>query len=182
MVTVGTRTSIKDMKRTKMCLYAGYYEMYITDRPLGKPYTLISWHYSAEAAEKRAQKEHPGDAYYFKTNLFPDDYQQPEGIPLEKLGQISYNSSGVYYATSGLSSSDANSFTLEQWAQMEAAGAVFLRNGVYKNDYDSYDDSFFTRDPIASRHYDIRYEPYYIFSDYSGPEWPDMIRLVKYVD
>ena len=114
--------------------------------------------------------------------LFPDDYQQPEGIPLEKLGQISYNSSGVYYATSGLSSSDANSYTLEQWAQMEAAGAVFLRNGVYKNDYDSYDDSFFTRDPIASRHYDIRYEPYYIFSDYSGPEWPDMIRLVKYVD
>lgn len=60
--------------RTKIYLYAGYYEMFITDRPLDKPYTLISWHYSVEAAEKRAMKEHPDDRVYFKTNLFPDDY------------------------------------------------------------------------------------------------------------
>ena len=64
----------KDMKTNKIYLYAGYYEMFITDRPLGSPYVLISWHKSVEAAEKRAQKEHPGDAYYFKTNLYPDDY------------------------------------------------------------------------------------------------------------
>ena len=60
-------------KRTKIYLYAGYYEMFITDRPLDKPYSLISWHYSWEAAEKRARKEHPGDSYYFKTSIFPDD-------------------------------------------------------------------------------------------------------------
>ena len=47
--------------------------MYITDRPLGKPYSLISWHYSVDAAENRARKEHPDDHYYFKTNLYPDD-------------------------------------------------------------------------------------------------------------
>lgn len=63
-----------DIMRTKIYLYAGYYEMFITDRPLDKPYTLISWHYSVDAAEKRALKEHPDDKYYFKVNLFPDDY------------------------------------------------------------------------------------------------------------
>jgi len=60
-------------KRTKIYLYAGYYEMFITDRPLDKPYSLISWHYSVEAAEKRAEREHPDDKYYYKVNLFPDD-------------------------------------------------------------------------------------------------------------
>ena len=62
------------MKKTKIYLYAGYYEMFITDRKLDKPYSLISWHYSVDAAIKRAMREHPGDYYYFKTNLFPDDY------------------------------------------------------------------------------------------------------------
>ena len=66
---------MKDMKtkRTKIYLYAGYYEMFITDRPLDKPYSLISWHYSVEAATRRAEKEHPDDHYYYKANLFPDD-------------------------------------------------------------------------------------------------------------
>jgi len=116
--------------------------------------------------------------------LFPDGYQQPEGIPMEILKQIMYQSggAGVYQAYPELSSVQANSYSLEQWEKMEKAGAVFLRNGVYKNDYDTYDDSFFKRDPLISRHYDIKYGSYYIFSDYSGPEWPDIIRLVKYVD
>lgn len=61
------------MKKQKIYLYAGYYEMFITDCPLDKPYVLISWHYSPEAAAKRAEKEHPDDKYYYKTNLFPDD-------------------------------------------------------------------------------------------------------------
>ena len=68
---------MKDMKktpRTKIYLYAGYYEMYITDRPLDKPYSLISWHYSVAAAEKKAHWLHPDDPVFFKTNLYPDDY------------------------------------------------------------------------------------------------------------
>ena len=68
------RNNERDMKRNKIYLYAGYYEMFITDRPLDKPYTLISWHYSVDAAMRRAEKEHPDDPFYFKTNLYPDDY------------------------------------------------------------------------------------------------------------
>lgn len=59
--------------KQKIYLYAGYYEMYITDRPMPKPYSLISWHWSVDAAERAAQKAHPGDNYYFKTTLFPDE-------------------------------------------------------------------------------------------------------------
>lgn len=65
---------MKKQPRKKIYLYAGYYEMYITDRPLDRPYSLISWHYSVEAAERAAQKIHPDDHYYFKVDLFPDDY------------------------------------------------------------------------------------------------------------
>ena len=60
-------------KRKKFYLYAGYYEMYITDQPLGDPYSLISWHYSVEAAWKRAEKEHPDDPYFFKKEIYPED-------------------------------------------------------------------------------------------------------------
>lgn len=62
------------MKQKKIYLYAGYYEMFITDVPMPLPYTLISWHKSVEAAELNAKRLHPGDNYYFKVTLFPDDY------------------------------------------------------------------------------------------------------------
>ena len=87
------------MKRKKIYLYAGYYEMFITDTPLGKPYSLISWHYSVENAEKNAKRLHPDDNYYFKTNLFPEDLefvldsyiQSNEEIPLSEIqGQEFY--------------------------------------------------------------------------------------------
>lgn len=62
------------MKRKKIYLYAGYYEMYITDKPMPADYyTLISWHWSVDAAAKNAERLHPGDAYYYKAELFPDD-------------------------------------------------------------------------------------------------------------
>ena len=61
------------MKRQKIYLYAGYYEMYITDTPLKAPYSLISWHYSVDAAWRAAERAHPDDNYFFKTNLFPED-------------------------------------------------------------------------------------------------------------
>lgn len=60
------------MKRKKIYLYAGYYEMFITDVPMQKPYCLISWHYSVERAEMSAEKEHPGDVCHYKENLCPD--------------------------------------------------------------------------------------------------------------
>ena len=60
-------------KRRKIYLYGFYYEMFITDRPLEKPFSLISRHYSVEAAEKHAKRVQPGDKYYYKVDLFPDD-------------------------------------------------------------------------------------------------------------
>ena len=62
-----------DTKRKKIYLDAGYYEMFITDRPMPKPYSLLSWHWSVDAAENNAKRMHPGDNYYFKAELFPDD-------------------------------------------------------------------------------------------------------------
>ena len=75
-------------KRTKIYLYAGYYEMFITDRPLGKPYSLISWHYSVEAAERAARKAHPDDSYYFKASLFPDDLHYVLEDYIDKDGAV----------------------------------------------------------------------------------------------
>lgn len=76
------------MKKQKIYLYAGYYEMFITDRPLGKPYSLISWHYSVEAAMRNAEKLHQGDPYYFKTNLFPDDYHYVLEDAIDREGSV----------------------------------------------------------------------------------------------
>lgn len=76
------------MKKTKIYLYAGYYEMFITDRQLDKPYTLISWHYSVERAEERARKEHPDDHIFFKANLFPDDYHFVLEDYIDKEGSV----------------------------------------------------------------------------------------------
>lgn len=81
------------MKRTKIYLYAGYYEMFITDKPLDKPYSLISWHWSVDAAIRRAEKEHPDDNYYFQVELYPDYYDyvlesfsmQEKEIPIHEI-------------------------------------------------------------------------------------------------
>lgn len=74
--------------KQKIYLYAGYYEMFITDVPMPKPYSLISTHYTVEAAEKRAEKEHPGDAYYFKTSLYPDDYHYVLENYIDRYGSV----------------------------------------------------------------------------------------------
>lgn len=40
----------------KYYLYAGYYELWISDRVLGAPLTLISWHKSLENAANAAER------------------------------------------------------------------------------------------------------------------------------
>lgn len=75
-------------KKQKIYLYAGYYEMFITDRQLPNPYALISWHYSVDAAIDRAEKEHPGDKYYFKTTLFPDDFHYVLENAIDSIGSV----------------------------------------------------------------------------------------------
>ena len=142
---------------------------------------------------------HSSPKPYYKTNsapvtiagmdgiaLFPDDYQQPAGIPLQRPEQISYDNSGVYYWVDGLSASEANSFTFEQWAQMEAAGAVFIRNGVYKATPDKIfplNEEFFAHDPLPAHHWIIRDEYVGVgFTTITDIDRPDIIRLFKYVD
>lgn len=61
-----------DMAKT-IYLYAGYYEMYITDRPLDKPYVLMSKHRKVECAARAAEKAHPDDSYFYQEELFPDE-------------------------------------------------------------------------------------------------------------
>ena len=81
------------MKRKKIYLYAGYYEMFITDSPMDKPYELISWHWKLDRAIKRAEKEHPDDNYYFQVELYPDDYEyvlesfimEGEALPISEI-------------------------------------------------------------------------------------------------
>jgi len=74
--------------KTKIYLYAGYYEMFITDRPLAAPYSLISWHYSVSAAAKAAEKAHPGDSYYYKVDLFPDDLTYILEDAIDRYGAV----------------------------------------------------------------------------------------------
>ena len=76
------------MKQKKIYLYAGYYEMFITDVPMPLPYTLISWHKSVEAAERNAERLHPGDNYYFKVTLFPDDLKWVLEDVIDELGSV----------------------------------------------------------------------------------------------
>ena len=62
--------------------------MFITDVPMPLPYTLISWHKSVEAAERNAERLHPGDNYYFKVTLFPDDLKWVLEDVIDELGSV----------------------------------------------------------------------------------------------
>lgn len=57
----------------KIYLYAGYYELYITDKPMDRPYTLLSWHKSVDNAVKEAERI--DDTYFFQDDLLPEDLQ-----------------------------------------------------------------------------------------------------------
>ena len=64
----------------------------------------------------------------FGLAVFPDGYIQPDGIPFEPLGTLSYSSSvGGYY----IYTNNANVYSASQWTRMEQAGAVFLPTGSY---------------------------------------------------
>ena len=65
--------------------------------------------------------------------LFPDSYVQPSGIPLNHVNAASMDYGANY--------SDFNNYTAEQWAGMEAAGAIFLpaaHNGGGEGHYWSF--------------------------------------------
>jgi len=59
----------------KIYLYAGYYELYITDKEMPKPYTLISWHKSVENAMKAAERFDDYASVIYAEHLFPEEYR-----------------------------------------------------------------------------------------------------------
>lgn len=60
------------MKR-KFYLYAGYYELYITDRRLSRPYLLVSTHRRFDTAKKAAVHYDP-DAHIIYDNSVKEQY------------------------------------------------------------------------------------------------------------
>ena len=74
--------------KQKIYLYAGYYEMFITDVPMPKNYTLLSWHWSVEAAARNAERLHPGDNYYYKVDLYPDDFHWVLEQFIDRYGSV----------------------------------------------------------------------------------------------
>lgn len=50
----------------KYFLYAGYYELIFSTKPLDKPYVFLSWHKSIKNAEKAAQKFDADANYVFE--------------------------------------------------------------------------------------------------------------------
>lgn len=57
---------------TKYYLYAGYYEFWISTKKLGAPLTLISWHRSIDAAERRAEKEDNWANIIYDSDIYGD--------------------------------------------------------------------------------------------------------------
>ena len=111
--------------------------------------------------------------------VFPDSYSQPEGVPLQRIDQITYMSGGS--GVHGIPTNMMNTYTSDQWFLMEAAGAVFLPGGWYDID----ESGEITNEMISyhnfgsGSHYLIQ-EGLYTRTINLG--MPDMIRLVQYVE
>lgn len=58
--------------KKKYYLYAGYYKLYITDKLLRRPYTLLSTHRSFPAAWKAAEKKDPEEGVFVDMSLRND--------------------------------------------------------------------------------------------------------------
>lgn len=58
----------------KYFLYAGYYELIFSTKPLDKPYIFLSWHKSIKNAEKAAKKFDPDAHYVFENAELRAEY------------------------------------------------------------------------------------------------------------
>ena len=124
--------------------------------------------------------------------FIPDGFEQPEGITMERFETIIYSGSD---GSNHFVPTPQNEYTATQWAEMEKAGAVFIPVGDYKLPYpglviagdEVFDEAYFSREPLLRTSTHVTYETdsaenHFCFNTYSDPEWPDMIRLVKYLD
>lgn len=57
----------------KFYLYAGYYELFISNRPLRRPYSFISWHKSLDAVQRAAEKFDPDAHVHYAEQIAPPE-------------------------------------------------------------------------------------------------------------
>lgn len=106
------------MKR-KFFLYAGFYEMLITDRRLRRPYSLVSTHRSLEAAEEAARRNDPDQTTVYDQNIKKD---VAEAYPmLEDINILPFFDGGESAIEKGLSD-----YTLERLRRKYDCKATFL--------------------------------------------------------
>ena len=106
------------MKR-KFFLYAGFYEMLITDRRLRRPYSLVSTHRSLEAAEAAAKRFAPDKTVVYDQSIKNDVYNTYPWI--EDIDNLPFFNGGESAIEKGLSD-----YTLERLRRKYDCKATFL--------------------------------------------------------
>ena len=112
-------TGKKMKKTTKYYLYAGYYEFWISTKELCAPLTLMSWHRSIQAAERRAEKEDDLANIIYDSDIYGDtgilcDY------PFFNLEEMRQNGEIIDMSNYALNASLRTSLTTQQknrWKQ-----------------------------------------------------------------
>lgn len=63
---------MRNKDANKYYLYAGYYELWISNKRLRAPLALISWHKSLEAAQRAAEKYDDWATVILDADLLPE--------------------------------------------------------------------------------------------------------------
>lgn len=119
--------------------------------------------------------------------ILPDNWTTPEGASFTASTTLGLTNQGSYYHNGNNDNYSHNTYTAEQWAVMESAGAVFLpaaayRHGADSNIYYTYQGGFYW----SSTPYDSD-KAYYLNFYYNDldPQFKEMryggrpVRLVK---
>ena len=135
---------------------------------LWRTLTIDEWKYllvdRANASDKQIYAKVNG---YVGIILLPDDFTKPDGTPAYITGMntnVRTDNTVCYTATNNRNNNSVNSFTLDQWALMEAAGAVFLPHAGYRNGTS-------TNGGASSPSSSINYVSYYWSATHSGTQY-----------
>lgn len=61
-------------KKKKIYLYAGYYELYVTNSPMPAPYVLLSTHRAVSGARREAERRDVN--VHYAEDLVPEDIEE----------------------------------------------------------------------------------------------------------
>ena len=86
--------------------------------------------------------------------ILPDDWKTPEGASFTASTTLGLTDLGIYYHNANNDNYTHNTYTAEQWAVMESAGAVFLPAAAYRNgttvDYIVYGGFYWSSTPESA--------------------------------